>query len=287
MRQIDLSDYTREATQAAANALMDAEASAVVNAGHYERSHTRTAYRNGYRTRDWETAHGTVTLHIPKLRRGSYYPAFLDDARAGAAFGRAAWAALLTEMQSDDVLPLLTTPDDGVAKRVCKALNRTAQRYLTRRLRHRYPVLFIDRHAGYVLVYGQRLDGAVELLDVQPDAQDAGAAGWRQIVRGWVQRGLTGVEQIAGGAVTDAAGRAVREAFPEAVLANHDEPQIVAALGLPLPQPAVDRGYPQALRQTATDSTLSLVVRGDTLITLRRMLRDERDAVGEVTLPAA
>ena len=49
----------------------------VTGAGHGERSPERLVQRNGYRDRDWQTRVGTVEQHIPKLRRGSYYPAFL------------------------------------------------------------------------------------------------------------------------------------------------------------------------------------------------------------------
>jgi transposase-like protein len=50
----------------------------VTGAAHGERSPDRLVQRNGYRHRDWQTRVGTVELRIPKLRRGSYFPAFLE-----------------------------------------------------------------------------------------------------------------------------------------------------------------------------------------------------------------
>lgn len=37
--------------------------------------------RNDYRERDWQTRAGTVDLRIPKLRKGSYFPGFLEPRR--------------------------------------------------------------------------------------------------------------------------------------------------------------------------------------------------------------
>ena len=56
--------------------LMEAEVSAQLGAGRYERSSDRTTQRNGYRSRPWDTRLGTLELAIPKLRQGRYFPSW-------------------------------------------------------------------------------------------------------------------------------------------------------------------------------------------------------------------
>ena len=46
-----------------------------------KRSPARISHRNGYRERTWETRAGTVELRIPKLRKGTYFPGFLEPRR--------------------------------------------------------------------------------------------------------------------------------------------------------------------------------------------------------------
>ena len=43
----------------------------------------RANSRNGYRERLWETRAGSVDLTIAKLRKGSYFPGFLEPRRTG------------------------------------------------------------------------------------------------------------------------------------------------------------------------------------------------------------
>ena len=65
----------------AAERLMQLETETLCGAAPGKRSLDRVNQRNGYRDRDWKTRAGTVELRIPRLRRGSYFPSFLEPRR--------------------------------------------------------------------------------------------------------------------------------------------------------------------------------------------------------------
>lgn len=74
-------DFLREGLKVLAEAVMGAEVSQLIGAGRFERTPGRKNYRNGYRTREWDTRLGTIELNIPKLRKGSYFPSLLEPRR--------------------------------------------------------------------------------------------------------------------------------------------------------------------------------------------------------------
>jgi len=74
-------DLLREMIGFAAQRLMELEVGGLTGAAYGEKAPERLAQRNGYRERSWETRAGTVELRIPKLRKGSYFPGFLEPRR--------------------------------------------------------------------------------------------------------------------------------------------------------------------------------------------------------------
>jgi transposase-like protein len=74
-------ELLREMIGFAAQRLMELEVEGQTGAGYGEKNPERLAQRNGYRERTWETRAGTVELRIPKLRKGSYFPGFLEPRR--------------------------------------------------------------------------------------------------------------------------------------------------------------------------------------------------------------
>jgi transposase-like protein len=65
----------------AAGRLIAAEVQVRAGAAPGVRDPARVVQRNGYRERAWETRAGRIELAIPRLRRGSYFPSFLEPRR--------------------------------------------------------------------------------------------------------------------------------------------------------------------------------------------------------------
>lgn len=75
-------DVLRESVALMVRELMEAEVAAQIGAELGERAPgARSAQRNGYRERGWDTRVGEIELAIPKLRSGSYFPSFLEPRR--------------------------------------------------------------------------------------------------------------------------------------------------------------------------------------------------------------
>jgi len=206
-------DVLREGVRVLAQAVMDAEVTALVGAERHERSEDRTAYRNGTRVRTWDTRVGTVELAIPKVRPGSYFPSLLQPRRR-------AEQALLTVIQEayvhgvstrkvDDLVKGLGL--DGISKsevsRICAELDPIVEAFRTRPLTTEYPYVWLDAtyhkvridgrvvSQATVVAIGVTLDGERHVLGVDVGAsEDRGF--WTAFLRSLVKRGLAGVRLV-------------------------------------------------------------------------------------------
>jgi transposase-like protein len=207
-------DFLREAVQAVLHAVMDADVRERLGAGRHEHTPDRTGYRNGYRPRRWDTRAGTIDLRIPKLREGSYLPAFLEPRRrseqALLAVIQQAYIEGVSTRRVDDLVQALGC--DGISKsevsRICQALDVQVQAFRERPLNQGpYPYIWLDaltqrvREGGRVVnvavvvataVNGQ---GQREVLGLDCGASEDGAF-WLSFLRSLAARGLSGVQLV-------------------------------------------------------------------------------------------
>src|SRR2546423_12617409 len=143
-------DALREGIQVLSQLVMEAEVSGQIGAGHYERSSERTAYRNGYRTRQWDTRVGTIELKIPKVTAGVYFPSLLEPRRRAEKALHAveveAYVKGVSTRKVDDLVRALGM--DGISRsevsRICKELDRQVQEFRTRPIDADYPYVWLD-----------------------------------------------------------------------------------------------------------------------------------------------
>ena len=121
-------DVFRRLLQAGLQDLIDAEATAVIGAGPYERTEDRRTRRNGKRPKKLATTAGEVDLAIPKLRQGSFFPSLLSPRKrvdkALYAVICSAWIEGISTRKVDDLVRALGN-ESGISRstvsRICKA----------------------------------------------------------------------------------------------------------------------------------------------------------------------
>jgi putative transposase len=205
-------DLLREMVSMVVQALMSADADSKCGAPYGERSEGRVTKRNGYRNRRWDSRVGTISLAIPKLRRGTYFPDWLLEPRRRAekALTQVVAECYVRGVSTRRVDGLVQTLGlDGMSKsqvsELAKELDSTVEDFRSRRLdRGPYRYLWLDamtqrvREGGrvvnvaVVLATSVNTEGRREVLGCEVITSEDGA-GWLSFLRSLVARGLTGV----------------------------------------------------------------------------------------------
>jgi transposase-like protein len=207
------SDLVRELLAFAADRMMDLEVEARTGAPVGVRSPDRFTHRNGYRERAWETRAGRIDLAIPKLRKGSYLPSFLEPRRTAekalTAVIQEAYVHGISTRAVDDLVKAMG--GSGISKsqvsRLCEEIDERVNAFLSRPIEGAWPYLWIDatylkvREAGrivsmaVIVAVGVNTDGRREVLGVATGASEAEPF-WKAFLRSLADRGLRGVKLV-------------------------------------------------------------------------------------------
>ena len=206
-------DLLREMIGFTAQRLMELEVEGLTGAGYGEKSQERLVQRNGYRGRDWETRAGTVELRIPKLRKGSYFPGFLEPRRmaekALTAVVQEAYVQGVSTRSVDDLVQAMgmTGISKSQVSRLCAEIDEKVKAFLGRPIEGDWPYLWIDatyvkvRQSGrivsvaIIVAVAVNSDGRREVLGMDVGPSEAETF-WTAFLRKLARRGLRGVQLV-------------------------------------------------------------------------------------------
>ena len=213
LEQASDADFLRDIIGFAAERMMALEVEALTGADYRARNPERSNSRNGYRERSWETRAGTVPLQIPKLRKGSYFPTFLEPRRAAekalVAVIQEAYVQGISTRSVDDLVKAMGM--SGISKsqvsRLCEEIDERVNAFLDRPLEGDWPFVWLDatyikvRQSGrivsvaVIVAVGVNNEGKREVLGLTVGVSEAETF-WSEFLRSLTRRGLRGVKLV-------------------------------------------------------------------------------------------
>jgi transposase-like protein len=206
-------DFLRSAAEAVMQMLMEADVEGLIGAARHERTGERTTYRNGYRDRSLDTRLGAVQLRIPKLRQGSYFPAFLEprktSEKALVAVIQEAWIGGVSTRRVEDLVQAmgLTGISKSTVSKLCQDIDERVNAFLDRPLEGEWPYLWLDatylkqREGGRIvsvaaiIAVAANTDGKREIVGLHIGPSEAETF-WTGFLKSLHRRGLKGVKLV-------------------------------------------------------------------------------------------
>jgi putative transposase len=214
MQSADGGEVMRRLLGVIVQALVDAEASEFIGAEPHERTETRTTQRNGTRDKTVTTTAGDLTVKIPKVRTGSFFPALLSPRRridvALHAVVMQAWVEGVSTRRVDDLV--VAMGGTGISKsevsRICAKLDAEVAAWRARPLDDQpFPYVFLDAtyckvrigprvvSQAVVIATGVSADGRREVLGCAVGDSETEVF-WTEFLRNLRDRGLHGVQLV-------------------------------------------------------------------------------------------
>jgi transposase-like protein len=204
-------DFLRAVAEAVLQILMEADVESVIGAGRHERSADRLNYRNGCRDRCPDTRLGPLSLRIPKLRQGSYFPPFLEPRKTAALVTviQEAWIGVSIRRVDELVQAMgLSGISKSQVSKLCKDIDeRRVNAFLERPIDGEWPYLWLDatylkvRDGGRIVSVAAIIAVAVttesrrEIVGLGLGPSEAEPF-WSAFLKGLVKRGLEGFKLV-------------------------------------------------------------------------------------------
>ncbi len=205
-------DVLPELIRIVINAAMQAERQQYLRAAPYQHAPDRRGHANGYKPKTVKTRLGEITLDVPQVREGGFYPEALEKGQRSER----ALTLTLAEMYVQGVSTRKVTAiveqlcgssvSSSVVSRAAALLDATLESWRNRPL-GKFPYVFLDaryekvrqdgqiQDAAILFAVGVGLDGKRQILGVSVSLSEH-EVHWRTFLQSLVARGLNSVQLI-------------------------------------------------------------------------------------------
>jgi len=227
-----LDKVVRGTVEETLNAMLEAEADRLCNAGRYDRSEARRDLRSGSYERKLQTKAGSVTLKMPKLRQQAFETAIIERYRRRESSVEEAliemYLAGVSVRRVEDITEALwgTRVSPGTVSNLNRKIYGQIEAWRSQPIAGEHPYLYLDgivlkrswagevRNVSLLVAISVNAEGYREILGIVEGAKED-KAGWSGFLAHLKGRGLAGVRLI----VSDACMGLVESAaefYPEA-----------------------------------------------------------------------